>query len=264
MPYKSGKLKGELTTAEIRKLIRGHNKLVNIKVPTGIDRDGLIAFLKKKNFDIDHENQRLIDNSQARGKSVSLKTAESITKPKPKTELEKQKTQERKEEKEEKKKKEAREIRKKAVQEEKARSKPKPKAKGVSVGVGTDKPKPKKQEKKEEPLQIEDKPKGKVKEAVENIEKKKESKPKKKDKGFKIKRFERTEMIRKASESIGKPFNPYKILGIKASEETPELVKKICREKRLKEHPDKGGDKEKFDLIQKACRILLDTQTITK
>jgi hypothetical protein len=343
MPYKSGKLKGQLTTAEIRKLIRGHNKLVNIKVPAGIDRDGLIAFLKRKNFEIDHENQRLIDKAQARGKSISLDTAKSITKPKPKTELEKQKTQERKEAREAKKKKEAREIKKQAIKEEKARSKPKakPKPKTATIETQTEKPKPKKQPKKQPKKKVlaiqdkddfsqevkaqrcanavahaesiirlyekyngvfkdfpdykskkemmedlkelkernwgdctqseqakikkairvheenEKKPKGKVKAAVEKIEKKS-------DKGFKVERFERTQKLNQLSENMGKKINPFKVLGIKASEETPELVKKKCRELRLKEHPDKGGDPEKFDLIQNVCRILLDTQTITK
>lgn len=251
MPYKTGKLKGQLTTAEIRKLIRGHNKLVNIKVPTGIDRDGLIAFLKRKNFDIDHENQRLIDKAPARGKSISLDTAKYITRPKPKTELQEQKTQERKEAREAKKKKEVREIKKQAIQEEKARSKPKAKAKTATIETQTDEPKPKKEPKKET-LAIEDKPKEQKKPA------------KKSDKGFKVERFERTQKLNQLSEQMGKKINPFKVLGIKASEETPELVKKRCKELRLKEHPDKGGDPEKFDLIQNVCRILLDTQTITK
>lgn len=135
--------KGELTSAEIRKLIRGHNKLVNIKVPTGLDRDGLIKFLKSKKFEVDHKNKRLVDKSPSRGKSVSLETAKSITKPKPKTALQKQKAEEAKAEKAEKKKKEERVIRKKAVEEEKARSKPKakPKPKTASIAVGTEAPK---------------------------------------------------------------------------------------------------------------------------
>ena len=39
MPYKSGKLKGELTGAELRKLIRAHNILSKITIPKGTDRD---------------------------------------------------------------------------------------------------------------------------------------------------------------------------------------------------------------------------------
>jgi hypothetical protein len=135
--------KGELTATEIRKLIRGHNKLVNIKLPAGLDRDGLIKFLKSKRFEVDHVNKRLIDKSPERGKSVSLETAKAITKPKPKTALQTQKATESKAEKEEMKKKQEREIRKKAVEEEKARTKPKAKPKTASIAVGTETPKPK-------------------------------------------------------------------------------------------------------------------------
>ena len=59
MPYKSGDLKGELTTAEIRRLIREHNKLYVIKVPPKTDRDGLIKLIEKNGYRVDHKNQRL-------------------------------------------------------------------------------------------------------------------------------------------------------------------------------------------------------------
>lgn len=100
----------------------------------------------------------------------------------------------------------------------------------------------KKEEDKKETLQLEDK--------------KKDKKPEKKKRNFKVQARERSKMLRE--EGIK---NPYKILGITAREETPELVKKKCRELRLKNHPDKGGDKDKFNMIQKACDILLKTQT---
>ena len=97
----------------------------------------------------------------------------------------------------------------------------------------------------------------------ENQNKKPEKKPSEKTtKNFKVERSERTRLINDLSQEMGKKFDPFKILGIKASEETPELVKSRCRELRLKEHPDKGGDKGKFDLIQKACDILLKTETL--
>jgi len=85
--------KGELTSAEIRTLIRGHNKMTNIKVPKGLDRDGLIKFLKSKNFEVDHKKKRLVDKSPARGKIATLETSKAITKPKPKTEPKKTKDQ---------------------------------------------------------------------------------------------------------------------------------------------------------------------------
>ena len=91
MVIKTGPNKGELTAAEIRKLIRAHNIVVKIKLPPKLDRDGLIAFLKANKFEVDHKNERLIDKSPNRGKSISLGTAKVLTKPKPKTKTQKEK-----------------------------------------------------------------------------------------------------------------------------------------------------------------------------
>ena len=96
MPPKQKTPEGELTVAEIRKLIRAHNILTKIKLPTKLDRDGVIAFLKKNKFEVDHKNERLIDKSPNRGKSISLGTAKVITKPKPKTEAQVKATAEKK------------------------------------------------------------------------------------------------------------------------------------------------------------------------
>ena len=142
-------MKGELTTAEIRKLIRGHNILTNIKIPKGATRDEIIKMVEQKGYMINHEKKSLdpkggIRKGQPR---VKLEKAKELTKPKPKTELQKQKAAESKAEKEEKKKKEERAIRKKAVEEEKARTKPKAKPKTASIAVGTETPK--KNDKKE-------------------------------------------------------------------------------------------------------------------
>lgn len=127
MPYKTGSMKGELTTPEIRKLIKAHNVLVSIKIPKGASREEIIALVEKNGYKINHEKQALVPRVEMqRKKTISLEKAKEITKPKPKTALEKQKLAEAKVEKEEKKKKEERVIRKKAVEEEKKREKPKP------------------------------------------------------------------------------------------------------------------------------------------
>ncbi len=156
MPYKSGKMKGELTTAEIRKLIRGHNILTSIKIPKGATRDEIIKMVDKKGYMINHEKKSLDPKGGIRkGRPrVKLEKAKELTKPKPKTELQKQKLTESKAEKEEKKKKEERAIRKKAVQEEKARTKPKPKAKTTTIETQTEKPKPKPKPKRKSPNEI--------------------------------------------------------------------------------------------------------------
>lgn len=143
MPYKTGKMKGELTTPEIRKLIKAHNVLVSIKIPKGATREEIIALVEKNGYKVNHEKQALVPKVEMqRKKTIGLEKAKEITKPKPRTLLQKQKIEEAKMEKEEAKKKGEREIRKKAVEEEKKRAKPKPKS--VSIGVGTDETPPQK------------------------------------------------------------------------------------------------------------------------
>jgi len=46
MPYKSVDLKGELTTPEIRKLIKAHNVLMSIKIPKGATRNDILKILE--------------------------------------------------------------------------------------------------------------------------------------------------------------------------------------------------------------------------
>lgn len=98
MPLKNGELSGP----EIRKLIRGHNKLAQIKVPTGLDRDGLIKFLKSKKYTVDHEKKMLVDNisgGSTRGRRITLAKAKDITKPQPKSDAQKAATKAKKDEK---------------------------------------------------------------------------------------------------------------------------------------------------------------------
>ena len=105
---------GELTSAEIRKLIKAHNILVSIKIPTGTNRDGLIKLIEKKGYSIDHKNKSLRVVSR-KSQTITLKGAEALTKPKAKTELQKQKASEKKEEKAIAQKKKERELKKEAV-----------------------------------------------------------------------------------------------------------------------------------------------------
>lgn len=206
MPYKRGKLKGQLTTAEIRKLISAHNKLSKITIPPRSTRDQIMGILDKNGFSVDHEKELLVQK-KAKKMDINLEKAKEVTKRKPKAEP---------------------------------------------------KPQPKKKV-----LQLEDKPKPKE-------EKKKPVKKPKADKGFKINRRERTKLLNEWNdERFGaglKRVKLHPILGMKASEETPALVKQKCKELRLKYHPDKNNepDQEKFDMVQRACKILLDTQQITK
>tara|TARA_R110000803_G_scaffold86251_2_gene152597 strand:- start:447 stop:1814 length:1368 start_codon:yes stop_codon:yes gene_type:complete len=89
----------ELTTAEIRKLIRAHNVLMSIKIPTGSNRIDIINLVKKNGYDIDHVKKALVPVVKMKRKpNVTLKKAEEvIPKPKPKTEEQKKKIKEKKE-----------------------------------------------------------------------------------------------------------------------------------------------------------------------
>lgn len=113
--------KGELTSAELRKLIKAHNILVSIKIPKGTDREGLIKLIESKGYKVDHKKKAIIDAKKDRPRrpKVTLDKAKELTKPKPKTELQKQKLAEAKAEKEEKKKKEVRAIKKEAIEQQK-------------------------------------------------------------------------------------------------------------------------------------------------
>jgi len=109
--------KGELTGAELRKLIRAHNILVSIKIPKGTDREGLIKLIEGKGYKVDHKKKVILDAKKDRPRrpKVTLDKAKELTKPKPKTALQQQKAVEAKAEKEEKKKKEVRAIKKEAI-----------------------------------------------------------------------------------------------------------------------------------------------------
>ena len=252
MPYKKGSLKGQLTTAEIRKLISAHNKLSKITIPPRSTRDAIMSIISKAGFRVNHEQQKL-EQTTATKKDISLEKAKDVTKRVPKTEQQKKQSTERMEKKKVEKEKELKLAKKEGVKEFKAKKKDaekkkpvekpveKPKKKTSTIGTQTEKPK---STEKKKVLQLEDK--------------------KKSDKTFKIERTERSKMISQLKQEYGNTFNPFKILGITASQETPELVKQRCRELRLKEHPDKGGDKKKFEMIQKACDVLMRTQTPLK
>ena len=224
MVYTKGKLKGQLTTAEIRKLISAHNKLSKITIPPKSNREDILKLLTDKGFSVNHEQQKL-EQIRVEKKDVDLEQAKEITKRKP-------------------------------------RAKPLPKPK----------PKPLPKEDEVRPKEKVGRPRfdpNKIK--VITPEKKKllaiEDQKEKPKRDFKINRSERKKMLGQLIDDTGgRMINLHKVLGMKPSEETPELVKQKCRELKLKFHPDKNNepDQDKFDLVQKVCKILLDTQEIGK
>ena len=72
--------KGELTGAELRKLIKAHNILVSIKIPKGTDREGLIKLIEDKGYKVDHKKKAIIDSNDLRKKFI----ANEVVKMKPK------------------------------------------------------------------------------------------------------------------------------------------------------------------------------------
>jgi hypothetical protein len=101
--YKAGTLKGELTTAEIRKLIRAHNKASSIKIPPKSSREDIIGILKNAGYSVNHEKAELRPASKGKVqklKVISQKTiAEELPKPKPLTEEQKKQRQQAKQKK---------------------------------------------------------------------------------------------------------------------------------------------------------------------
>jgi len=132
--------KGELSGAEIRKLIRAHNILVSIKIPVGTDREGLIKLIEGKGYKVDHKKKAIIDAKKDRPRrpKVTLEEAKELTKPKPLTEEQKKKRQQSKQ-----KKAGEKAFLKTVIPKPPPVSKP---SKGVKVG----KPPPKKKESKKE------------------------------------------------------------------------------------------------------------------
>lgn len=148
MPYKKGSLKGQLTTAEIRKLISAHNKLSKITIPPRSTRDTIMKIISKAGFRVNHGEQKL-EQTKATKKDISLEKAKETTKRIPKTEEQKKKATERKQEKQVQKEKELKLAKKEGVKEfkkkkaEAQKKKPEPKKK-TTMGTQTDeKPKPK-------------------------------------------------------------------------------------------------------------------------
>ena len=93
MRYTTGKMKGELKTPEIRKLIKAHNKLVSINIPKGAKREDIMKIVTKAGYMVDHEKGELRPVSKGKVKKLPVVTQKSVQKtlPKPKTAEEKKK-----------------------------------------------------------------------------------------------------------------------------------------------------------------------------
>lgn len=56
----------QLSVAELRRLIKAHNKLVTIKIPVGTKREGLIKLIEDNGYKVDHANKKIIPTSDKR------------------------------------------------------------------------------------------------------------------------------------------------------------------------------------------------------
>ena len=142
MVYKRGSLKGQLTTAEIRKLVSAHNKLSKITIPPKSTRDAIMSIIVKAGFRVNHGDQKL-EQVRATKKDISLEKAKEITKRLPKTEEQKQKSTAQKEQKKAEKDKELKLAKKEGVKEfqakkaEAQKKKPVPKPPAVKKKTST-------------------------------------------------------------------------------------------------------------------------------
>lgn len=93
MRYTTGKMKGELKTPEIRKLIKAHNKLVSIVIPKGAKREDIMKIITKAGYMVDHEKAQLRPVAKGKVKKLPVVGQGTIAKtlPKPKTAEEKKK-----------------------------------------------------------------------------------------------------------------------------------------------------------------------------
>ena len=285
MPYQKGKLKGQLTTAEIRKLISAHNKLSKITIPPRSTREQIMDILDKNGFSVDHEKELLVQKT-AKKMDINLEKAKEVTKRQPKAQPKPKEVLAIKDKPKEEKKKPSPQQVWDSVRELKWNSTIITKLKLL---FGDKKIRPnavvKDAEIKNGKLIVKyvfTKAKAEQMADDEDERKRLMTEPqtanfnipggssKKADKGFKVNRSQRTKVLNEWNdERFGaglKRVKLHPILGIKASEETLALVKEKCKELRLRYHPDKNNepDQEKFDMVQRACKILLDTQEITK
>ena len=76
------KEKDNTTSAIIRKLIRAHNVLSKIKVPVGLDKEGLIKFLDGKGYTINRKNPSIVKN-KLNNPTLLKDTDKILEKPKP-------------------------------------------------------------------------------------------------------------------------------------------------------------------------------------
>ena len=151
MPYKTGELKGQLTTAELRKLVRAHNKLYTIKIPPKATQPDIIKLINKAGYNVNHKKQMLTLGMKNLKPRITMDDA---PKPAVKTEAQKKEMEKKRKEKLQKqnleKEKERKLAKKEGVKEFKAGLKKAKKEQPKPKQVPKPKPKPKPMKKEDE------------------------------------------------------------------------------------------------------------------
>ena len=238
----------ELTTAEIRKLIRAHNVLMSIKIPPQTSREGILKILDDKGYMVNHIRksiQRRYKNE--RKPNVTLKQADTILKKPDKTQAQIKTEADKKKVKQEK------------QRVEKAKELKLAKKEGVKeFKEGLKKAPVKKAPVKKEPTKA-------LKKEVKKVEPKKVAPPLQLgDKPASVKEWAINKAQRnRLNQTFKEKWNNqsiYQVLGFdNNADPSPAEVKKACRRLKLKNHPDKGGEQAKFQSIQEACDIFIET-----
>ena len=108
----------ELTTQEIRKLVKAHNVLSSIKIPPKSTKAQIIALIQKNGYTVNHKLKALIPRGKPpKNVKITLDSADKILKKPEKTALQKKKAEELKAKKVEAKAKELKLAKKEAVKE---------------------------------------------------------------------------------------------------------------------------------------------------
>jgi len=57
-----------LTATELRRMVKAHNKLMDMVIPPKTNRDGIIKLIEKNGFKVDHDKKKIVPSIQMKRK----------------------------------------------------------------------------------------------------------------------------------------------------------------------------------------------------